>query len=150
MMTRRGKGSCAAEKGDGTCNGARCRKKTGSKPEALGLKFILIILVSLPPDCCLHVGRVRQGRRGWLEKSGAVLQHVHPDADLGTNLGVVAYSPFIPLVGAVFYLMAMLALAERFGKGVLFGMGLTFLPMFFFPLLAFGGAQIDEFQFSGA
>lgn len=49
----------------------------------------------------------------------------------------------IPFVGAVFYLLAMLALAERFGRGALFGIGLTFLPMCFFPLLAFGGSQAE-------
>jgi hypothetical protein len=48
---------------------------------------------------------------------------------------------FIPLVGAVFYLLAMLALAERFGRGALFGLGLFFLPMFFLPVLAFGGSK---------
>jgi hypothetical protein len=48
---------------------------------------------------------------------------------------------FIPLVGAAFYLIAMLGLAEKFGKGALFGIGLFFLPMFFFPALAFGGSK---------
>lgn len=48
---------------------------------------------------------------------------------------------FIPFVGIVFYLLAMLALAERFGRGAGFGVGLCFLPMIFFPLLAFGGSQ---------
>jgi hypothetical protein len=55
---------------------------------------------------------------------------------------------FIPGVGTVFYLLAMLALAERFGRGPLFGIGLTFLPMIFFPLLAFGGSKPEEFTFA--
>lgn len=50
---------------------------------------------------------------------------------------------FIPVVGFVFYLLAMLALAEKFGRGALFGIGLCFLPMFFFPMLAFGGSQYE-------
>lgn len=50
---------------------------------------------------------------------------------------------FIPFVGLVFHLLAMLALAKKFGKGTLFGIGLFFLPMFFYPLLAFGGARYE-------
>lgn len=50
---------------------------------------------------------------------------------------------FIPVVGFVFYLLAMLALAEKFGRSALFGIGLFFLPMFFFPMLAFGGSQYE-------
>lgn len=64
--------------------------------------------------------------------------------------GMLFVVGIIYLVCVVLHLMAMLSLAERFGKGALFGIGLTFLPMFFFPLLAFGGAQIEEFEFSEA
>jgi hypothetical protein len=49
----------------------------------------------------------------------------------------------VPVVNVVFYLLAMLSLAEKFGKGALFGIGLWLLPMFFFPILAFGGAQYE-------
>lgn len=50
---------------------------------------------------------------------------------------------FIPLVGLVFHLLAMLALAKKFGKGTLFGIGLFILPIIFYPLLAFGGARYE-------
>jgi len=49
----------------------------------------------------------------------------------------------IPGAGFVFQLLAMLSLAERFGRGALYGLGLFFLPMFFFPLLGFGSAQYE-------
>jgi hypothetical protein len=48
---------------------------------------------------------------------------------------------FIPIVGVVCYFLAMLSLAERFGRGALFGVGLFFLAPIFFPLLAFGGSR---------
>jgi hypothetical protein len=35
----------------------------------------------------------------------------------------------------------MIPLAEKFGKGTGFGIGLLFLPFVFFPMLAFGDAQ---------
>jgi hypothetical protein len=48
---------------------------------------------------------------------------------------------FVPLVGAVIYLLAMLSLAKRFGRSELFGVGLFLLPIIFMPLLAFGDSQ---------
>ena len=47
----------------------------------------------------------------------------------------------IPGAGFVFQLLAMLSLAQKFGRGTLYGLGLFFLPMFFFPLLGFGESQ---------
>jgi len=48
---------------------------------------------------------------------------------------------FVPVVGAVIYLLVNLALAEKFGKGPVFGVGLFFLGFIFVPLLAFGDAR---------
>ncbi len=47
----------------------------------------------------------------------------------------------IPLVGFVIWIMAMAALAGRFGKGGGFAVGLIFLPYIFYPILGFGSAQ---------
>ncbi|MBK8575424.1 MAG: signal peptidase I [Elusimicrobia bacterium] len=46
----------------------------------------------------------------------------------------------IPLVNIVFGFLTMLALSERFGKGVGYALGLIFLPIIFYPILAFGEA----------
>jgi hypothetical protein len=46
----------------------------------------------------------------------------------------------IPVVNFVIAIIAMIALAERFGKGAGFGLGLVFLPIIFIPILAFGSA----------
>lgn len=51
---------------------------------------------------------------------------------------------FVPVVSVAVYLVMMLALAERFGKGPLYGIGLFFLPFICFPLLAF-----DRSEFRG-
>ncbi|GAM09037.1 major cell-surface adhesin PAc precursor [Geobacter sp. OR-1] len=50
----------------------------------------------------------------------------------------------VPIVSVAIYLLTMLALASKFGKGPLFGVGLFFLPMIFFPLLGF-----DNSEYSG-
>ncbi len=49
----------------------------------------------------------------------------------------------IPLVGIAILLITMIALAERFDKGALFGVGLFLLGFIFFPLLAFDGSEYN-------
>ena len=48
---------------------------------------------------------------------------------------------FIPIVNLIFAILTYVALAEKFGKGGGFAMGLVFLGVIFFPILGFGGAQ---------
>ncbi len=47
---------------------------------------------------------------------------------------------FLPYVSLIFYAIVNVGIAKNFGKGTLFGIGLTFLPFIFYPLLAFGDA----------
>ena len=46
----------------------------------------------------------------------------------------------IPLVNIVAAILVNVALAEKFGKGVGFAIGLILLPMVFIPILGFGSA----------
>jgi len=48
---------------------------------------------------------------------------------------------FIPLVNIIVWILALIALANRFGKGGGYVLGLIFLPFIFYPMLAFGDAQ---------
>jgi len=47
----------------------------------------------------------------------------------------------IPIVNLIIAILMYVALAEKFGKGGGFAMGLVFLGFIFFPILGFGGAQ---------
>jgi hypothetical protein len=47
----------------------------------------------------------------------------------------------IPLVNLAVMIMVMVDIAKCFGKGVGFGIGLTFLGFIFFPILAFSDAR---------
>ena len=47
----------------------------------------------------------------------------------------------IPFVNLIVFIIACIALAERFGKGAGFGVGLGLLGGIFFPILGFGDAQ---------
>jgi hypothetical protein len=47
---------------------------------------------------------------------------------------------FIPIVNLVIGILVAVAIAERFGKGAGFGVGLALLPFIFYPILGFGSA----------
>lgn len=47
----------------------------------------------------------------------------------------------IPLVNLIIAILVSIALAERFGKGAGFGLGLAFLGFIFYPILGFGDAE---------
>jgi hypothetical protein len=52
----------------------------------------------------------------------------------------------IPFVNIIFGIIALIALARNFGKGVGFAMGLLFLSFIFFPILGFGDAKYAPVQ----
>ncbi|MDP3772691.1 MAG: DUF5684 domain-containing protein [Gemmatimonadales bacterium] len=47
----------------------------------------------------------------------------------------------IPVVNLIVGILVSIAVAERFGKGTGFGVGLALLGFIFFPILGFGDAQ---------
>jgi hypothetical protein len=48
---------------------------------------------------------------------------------------------FIPIVNLVMAIITYVALAQSFGKGAGFAVGIFFLPIIFLPILGFGSAQ---------
>jgi hypothetical protein len=48
---------------------------------------------------------------------------------------------FIPIVNIIIFIITILAVAEKFGKGIGFAIGMILLPVIFFPILAFGDAS---------
>lgn len=48
---------------------------------------------------------------------------------------------FIPVVSIVITVLVNLAIADNFGRGIGFAIGLIFLPFVFCPILAFGNAR---------
>lgn len=49
----------------------------------------------------------------------------------------------IPFVGIVFWTLACIELAKKFGKGPGFGVGLALLGFIFFPILGFSDATFE-------
>lgn len=117
-----------------------------ARSEVIGMKLIMIILVcSLLIIVSLWVVFEKGGSSGWI--CLIPIYNMYVLMQIAGKPGWWAFLTLIPVVGAIAYLLAMLELAEKFGRGALFGVGLVLLPMFFFPLLAFGGSRYEE-QFS--
>ena len=51
---------------------------------------------------------------------------------------------FIPVVNFVVAILMIVSFAENFGKSVGFAIGMIFLPIIFFPILAFGDATYAQ------
>jgi len=112
-------------------------------PSAGSIVTILLVLgaVGLLIIVALWVVFKKAGQAGW--KSLVPIYNMYILLLISGVPGWWLIMLFIPLVGLVFHLLAMLALAKKFGKGTLFGIGLFLLPMFFYPLLAFGGSRYE-------
>lgn len=100
----------------------------------------LMILVS----CLLIIAAqwilfTRAGVAGW--KSLVPFYNIYLLMEISGKPGWWFFLLFVPLVGVAIYLMAMLSLAKKFGRSELFGVGIFLLPMFFLPVLAFGGSE---------
>lgn len=50
---------------------------------------------------------------------------------------------FIPLANIIALFVVNIAIAEKFGKGTGFGIGMIFLSFIFWPILGFGDAQYN-------
>ncbi len=113
-------------------------------PNGSGLP-VSILLIALTVSVLIIAGQwiifQKAGHAGW--KSLVPLYNMYILMQIAGKPGWWMFLLFIPLVGLIVYLFAMLSLAKKFGRSELFGVGLLLLPMIFFPLLAFGGSQYE-------
>ena len=81
----------------------------------------------------------RAGEPGW-----AALVPIYNLIVLCRVAGVSGWwvlAAFIPLLNIIFVFVTSIGVAERFGKGTGYGIGLVLLPFIFWPMLAWSDAQ---------
>ena len=101
------------------------------------LVFVVIQVVSM------WIVFEKDGRPGWA--SIVPFYNMWVLAQVGGMSGgiglLMCFSNLIPvignLIGWVLWIIISLGVAKAFGRGVLFGIGLSFLPWIFYPILAF-------------
>lgn len=81
---------------------------------------------------------VKAGKPGWA--SLIPLYNAYVLLKIAGKPGWWLFLLLIPLVNLVFGFLTMLGMAERFGKGAGYALGLIFLPVIFYPMLAFGSS----------
>ena len=99
----------------------------------IGLAFTILMIVA-----CWKVF-VKAGRPGW-----AVLIPIYNTyvfLKIAGKPGWWLIWFFIPVVNLIVAIIATVAFAQNFGKGIGFAVGLILLPIIFIPILAFGKAQ---------
>lgn len=117
-----------------------------SAAEKMGAGFSLVLLLGLLAVSILIIAGQwivfqKAGQAGW--KCLIPFYNMYILMIISGKPGWWMFLLFIPLVNLAIFLFAMLALAKKFGRSELFGVGLLLLPMIFFPLLAFGDSEYE-------
>ena len=82
---------------------------------------------------------VKAGKPGWA--AIVPIYNLWVLAEIAGKEGWFGLLCLIPLVGFIFAIIIMIGVAQAFGKGVGYGLGLAFLGFIFFPMLGFGSDQ---------
>lgn len=78
-------------------------------------------------------------KAGW--RSLIPLLNVYTLVQIADGVGLKCILLFIPVIGAIYHVILNLKLARRFGKGLLFGLGLIFFTPVFMLILGLGPAR---------
>ncbi len=81
----------------------------------------------------------KAGEGGW--KSIIPIYNIITLCKIADGSGWKVLLFLIPIVNVIYYIILMFRLSKSFGKGVLFCLGLLFLPNIFTLILGFGSAQ---------
>lgn len=105
----------------------------------VGLLFNLIVIVFFA--VCMWKIYAKAGQPGW-----AAIIPIYNIVVLCQIVGRPVWwvvLTFIPVVNIVIYIILLVDLAKKFGKGVGFAIGMLLLSFIFLPMLAFGSAEFE-------
>lgn len=105
------------------------------------LGFYMIIILAIVAISIIASWRIfeKAGIEGW--KSLIPVYNVYLMYEIAFGNGWLFLLLFIPIVNVVIGIVFSIKLAEVFGQGVGFGIGLMFLPFIFYLILGFGDAE---------
>ena len=101
--------------------------------------YIFAIVVALVMVAAMWKVFTKAGKPGWA--SLIPIYNVIVLLDIAGKPAWWIILFLIPIVNFVMIILTYVGLAQRFGKGGGFAVGLIFLGIIFFPILGFGGAQ---------
>lgn len=106
-----------------------------------GLGLVIYLAVMIIMIAAYWMVFTKAGKAGWLSIIPIVNLAVMLEIIMRPVWWLVLY--LVPFVNIVIHLIVTLDTARAFGKGAGFGLGLFFLPLIFYPMLAFGSAQYE-------
>jgi hypothetical protein len=101
--------------------------------------YIVAILISVVMIAAMWKVFTKAGKPGWAAIIPIYNMIVLLDIAGKPAWWIILF--LIPIVNFVMIILTYVALADKFGKGGGFAIGLVFLGVIFFPILGFGGAQ---------
>jgi len=107
-----------------------------SESEPSALSTIISIVISLIMLAAQWMLFQKAGEEGW--KVLIPIYNAYKFMEIITGNGFKFLFFFIPLFNVIYMIMCCFKLAGAYGKGILFGFGILFLPYVFLPILAFG------------
>lgn len=109
---------------------------TAALGAAMGIYYVIGLVVGIIMLVAMWKLFVKADRPGW----GAIIPfyNFYLLFDIAWGKGVMFLLMLVPCVGLIFYYIALFKLAQAYGKGAGFGVGMIFLPFIFMPILAFG------------
>ncbi len=107
---------------------------------AAGISTMIIsCLIGILMIVCYWILFNKAKKHGWAAIVPFYNSYVMFDIAFGN--GILFLLMFVPIVNIVFSIMMCFKFATAFGKGTGFGFGLLFLPVVFYPILAFGSSK---------
>ena len=105
-----------------------------------GVAVLLLVWVVIPALLIASLWKVfsKAGQPGWA--SLIPFYNMYTLLKVGGKPGWWLVLFFVPIVGLVVAIIALLAVVKAFGKGGGFVVGLILLPIIFWPILAFDGS----------
>lgn len=101
--------------------------------------MVVLLIISIISLVGLWKIFVKAGKPGW----GAIIPiyNMYCLFEMSFGTGWLFLLCFVPCVNAVMMIIMWIKLAQAFGKGAGFGVGILFFPFIFLPMLGFGDAQ---------
>ena len=109
---------------------------------AAGILMVYWVIVLVIAVVCL-VGMWKMFVKAGKPGRGAIIPFYNTYClfEMSFGTGWLFLLLFVPCVNAVIMIVMWIKLAQAFGKGAAFGVGILFLPFIFLPMLGFGDAQ---------
>lgn len=108
-----------------------------------GIIFLLILVLLFAMPLVAMIGMIKvfskAGHPGWMAIiPGLNLYILVQIADKPMWLFILFFIPTVNIIPAI---LVPIEISKKFGKSILFAMGLCFLPFVFYPILGFGSAE---------